>query len=198
LRLREPVSLWDETRDVVVVDGARSTVREDWHFSESGRGGERRIVEIRGDLAPGTRLSEGTNPFALYELPAPYPFEPSPRWIHSYRSVTVLEVLDDGAVIEETAVDGVTWSELPLALTPAAPPAAGNQQAAIDAWADSVIDASPELPAGPATDILCRRPPRTLRQTQDALTGSLPAADHDLVDAITRAVRSLDRSYLAV
>lgn len=199
LRLREPVSLWDETRDVVVVDGGRSTVREDWHFLESGRGGERRIVEIRGDLAPGTRLSEGTNPFALYELPAPYPFEPSPRWIHSYRSVTVLEVLDDGAVIEETAVDGVTWSELPLALTPAAPPAAGNQQAAIDAWADSVIDASPELPAGPATDILCRRPPRTLRQAQDdALTASLPAAGHDLVDAITRAVRSLDRSYLAV
>ncbi|WP_235008092.1 TM0106 family RecB-like putative nuclease [Microbacterium timonense] len=191
LRLREPVSLWDDTRDVVVVDATRSRVREDWHFPESGRGGERRIVELRGDVAPGTRLSEGTNPFALYELPAPYPFEASPRWIHSYRSVTVVEVLDDGAVIEETAVDGVTWSGLPLALTPAAPPAAGNQQAAIDAWADAVIAAAPELPADPATDILCRRPPRTL-------AGSLPAGEGDLVDAITRAVRDLDRSYLAV
>lgn len=191
LRLREPVSLWDETRDVVTIDPARSRVREDWHFAESGRGGERRIVELRGDLAPGTRLSEGTNPFALYELPAPYPFEPSPRWIHSYRSVTVLEVLDDGAVVEETAVDGVTWTDLPLALTPQAPPAAGNQQAAIDAWADAVIAAAPELPPGPATDILCRRPPRTL-------SGLLPAAGGDIVDAITRAVRDLDRSYLAV
>ncbi|WP_203580159.1 TM0106 family RecB-like putative nuclease [Microbacterium hibisci] len=191
LRLREPVSLWDETRDVVTIDPARSRVREDWHFSESGKGGERRTIELRGDLAPGTRLSEGISPFALYELPAPYPFEASPRWIHSYRSVTVVEVLDDGAVIEETAVDGVTWSALPLALTPAAPPPAGNQQAAIDAWADGVIDAAPALPADPATDILCRRPPRTL-------TGGLPAAGDDVVDAIARAVRDLDRSYLAV
>jgi len=191
LRLREPVSLWDETRDVVAIDPARSTVREDWHFSESGRGGERRVVELRGDLAPGTRISEGTNPFALYDLPAPFPFEASPRWIHAYRSVTVVEVLDDGAVIEETAADGVTWSGLPLALTPQAPPAAGNQQKAIDAWADAVIAAAPDLPADPATDILCRRPPRTL-------SGSLPVAGDDTVDAIARAVRDLDRSYLAV
>ncbi|MFK4835732.1 AAA domain-containing protein [Microbacterium sp. ZW T2_14] len=204
LRLREPVSLWDETRDVVAIDPARSSVREDWHFLESGRGGERRVVELRGDLAPGTRISEGSSPFALYELPAPYPFEASPRWIHSYRSVTVLEVLDDGAVIEETAVDGVTWSELPLALTPQAPPAAGNQQAAIDAWADAVIDAAPELPADPATDILCRRPPRMLHPALlpaggPAAEGStLPVAGDDAVDAIARAVRALDRSYLAV
>ncbi|WP_194396467.1 AAA domain-containing protein [Microbacterium atlanticum] len=198
LRLREPVSLWDETRDVVAIDPARSRVREDWHFSESGRGGERRIVELRGDVAPGTRLSEGTHPFALYELPAPYPFEPSPRWIHSARSVTVIEVLDDGAVIEETAVDGVTWTQLPLALTPQAPPAAGNQQAAIDAWADAVIAAAPDLPADPATDILCRRPPRLRPARDGAVAGALPSADTDTVDAIARAVRDLDRSYLAV
>lgn len=161
LRLREPVSLWEETRDVVVIDSARSRVVDDWHFAESGRGGERRTIELRGEFAPGTRLSEGTSPFALYDLPAPYPFEGSPRWIHSYRSVTVLEVHDDGALIEETAVDGVTWSRLPIALTPMAPPSAGNQQSAIDAWADAVIDAAPALPADPATDILRRRPPRT-------------------------------------
>jgi uncharacterized protein len=191
LRLREPLSLWEETRDVAVIDHARSRVVEDWHFAESGRGGERRTIELRGELAPGTRLSEGSNPFALYELPAPYPFEASPRWIHSYRSVTVLEVLDDGAIVEETAVDGVTWSALPIALTPAAPPSAGNQQSAIDTWADGVIAAAPRLPADPATDILCRRPPRTL-------TGALPPSVGDDVDAIVRAVVELDRSYLAV
>ncbi|WP_127819243.1 AAA domain-containing protein, partial [Microbacterium sp. CPCC 204701] len=205
LRLREPVSLWEETRDVAVIDPARSRVREDWHFADSGRGGERRVIELRGELAPGTRLSEGTTPFALYELPAPYPFEASPRWIHSYRSVTVLEVLDDGAIVEETAVDGVTWADLPLALTPPAPPRAGNQQAAIDAWADAVIDAAPQLPADPATDILCRRAPRMLRpivepvETQQARDASLPqGAGGDLVAAIARAVPDLDRSYLAV
>ncbi|HAN25728.1 MAG TPA: DNA helicase, partial [Microbacterium ginsengisoli] len=31
LRLREPVSLWEQTRDVVVVDAARSRVVTDWH-----------------------------------------------------------------------------------------------------------------------------------------------------------------------
>ena len=149
LRLREPVSVWEETRDVAVVDAARCRVAVDWHFLESGRGGERRILELRGELAPGTRLTEGSGPFALYELPAPYPFEASPRWIHSYRSVKVVEVLDDGALVEETAVDGVTWSELPIALTPEPPPRALKQQDAIDAWADAVIAAAPDAAGGP-------------------------------------------------
>ncbi|MDN3497191.1 TM0106 family RecB-like putative nuclease [Planococcus sp. APC 4015] len=204
LRLREPLSLWDETRDVVVVDPAVSRVIDDWHFLESGRGGERRTVEIRGELAPGTRLSVGTSPFALYELPAPYPFDAQPRWIHSARGVKVVEVLDDGVVIEETAVDGVTWSELPIALTPASPPPAGNQQAAIEAWADAVIAAAPDLPEDPATDLLARRAPRTLRQAQgpdgeaQGPDGGLPTSTGDDVDAIVRAVLALDRSYLAV
>jgi predicted RecB family nuclease len=193
LRLREPVSVWEETRDVAVIDPVLSRVVEDWHFLESGRGGERRILELRGELAPGTRLSEDSTPFALYDLPAPYPFEAHPRWIHSYRSVRVVGVLDDGALIEETAVDGVTWSELPIALTPAAPPRAMNQQVAIDAWADSVIATAPGLPEDPATDILRRLPPRTLRRE-----GGLPPSTGDDVEAIIEAVTVLDRSYLAV
>ncbi|MFK9832820.1 hypothetical protein ACJEN1_24760, partial [Escherichia coli] len=70
---------------------------------------DRRIIELHGDVAPGTRLSEGSDPFALYPMPAPYPIaQPSPRWIHAGRTVQVLEVLDDGAVIAEFAVDGET------------------------------------------------------------------------------------------
>lgn len=191
LRVREPVSVWDETRDVIVIDPSRCRLIEDWHHLDSGRGALRRTVVLRGDLAPGTRVSEGSEPFALYELPAPYPYDPSPRWIHSFRSVRVIEELDDGVVVEETAVDGMTWSAYPVALTPAAPPSAGRQQAAIDAWADHVIAAAPELPADPATDILMRRPPRTR-------TGALPPSSGDDVDAIVRALRDLDRSYLAV
>lgn len=191
LRLREPLSLWEDTRDVAVIDQSRCRVVEDWHFPEDARGGERRVLELRGELAPGTRLAEGSGPYAIYELPAPFPLPTSPRWIHGARSVKVLEVLDDGAVVEETAVDGVTWSTLPIALTPPRPPRAFNQQVAIDAWADAVIAASPELPADPATDILTRRPPRTL-------SGGLPESTGDDVDAIVRAVADLDHSYLAV
>lgn len=190
LRLREPVSLWEETRDVVVLDAARSRVLEDWH-REEGHRTDSRVLELRGEPAPGTRLSEGASPFALYELPAPFPFEGSPRWIHADHRVTVREVLEDGAIVEEHAVEGFTWSELPIALTPASPPRALNQQVAIDAWADSVIAAAPDLPADPATDILCRRPPRTV-------SGALAASRGDDVEAIVQAVADLDRSYLAV
>lgn len=189
LRLREPLSLWEETRDVMTVDATRSRVVEDWHHPDGKS--ERRRVELRGELAPGTRLSEGSSPFAVYELPAPFPFDAKPRWIHGTRTVAVVEVLDDGAVVEELAVDGNTWDELPIALTPQAPPSAGRQQAAIDDWADGVLAATPELPADPASDILLRRPPRTR-------AGALPVSTGDDVDAIVRAVLDLDRSYLAV
>ena len=174
LRLREPVSVWEETRDVVVVDAARSRVVTDWHIAESGRGSERRLVELRGELAPGTRLSVDADPFAIYDLPAPFPLDTRPRWIHGARRVTVREVLDDGAIVEEIAADGVTWDEFPLALTPAAPPRAGNQQKAIDAWADAVLAAAPTIPQGPAADILRRVPPRT---RSGALTPVAAVAD---------------------
>jgi uncharacterized protein len=192
LRLREPASLWEDTRDVVVLDAERCHVVEDWHAGEGRARSLRRRLELRGDPAPGTRLSLGGQPFVLYPVPAPFPYVPSPRWIHAARTVRVVEVLEDGAIVEELAADGETWAELPFALTPAAPPSAGNQQTAIDAWADRLIDAAPIFPDDPATDILRRIPPRT--------TGHRIAdgADGDDVSAITRSILALQRSYLAV
>ena len=190
LRLREPLSIWDDTRDVVVLDRDRCRVLTDWHRPEGTRV-DRRIVELRGELAPGTRLSEGGEPFAVYEAPAPFPTETHPRWIHAPRTVKVREVLDDGVVVEEFAVRGFTWQELPLALTPAAPPQAGSQQAAIDEWADGLIHAAPGFPPGPATDLLRRRPPRLH-------SGGLARGSGDDVADIVRSILDLDRSYLAV
>ena len=189
LRLREPVSIWESTRDVVVVDADRSRVVTDWHRPEGART-DRRLVELHGDVAPGTRLSADSSPFALYEVPAPFPTEPRPRFIHTDRRVRVVEVLDDGAVIEETAVSGFTWTPLPLALTPVAPPLAGSQQAAIDAWADGVL-AVGGPPADPASDLLARRAPRTH-------AGALTRGTGDDVSDIVRSILDLDRSYLAV
>lgn len=190
LRLREPVSLWEETRDVVTLDSSRCRVVADWH-AEEGKRALRRRLELRGELAPGTRISEGSDPFALYELPVSFPFADKARWIHADHRVTVIETLDDGAIVEETAIDGETWPELPIALTPAAPPRAMNQQTAIDAWADALVAAAPELPCDPATDILLRRPPRTR-------SGALPPQTGDDIEDITAALLDLDRSYLAV
>jgi len=194
LRLREPVSIWEDTRDVVVFDHDRCRVLADWHIPEGGRV-QRRVVELRGDLAPGTKLSAGSSAFLVYDLPAPFPIDTSPRWIHAARSVRIVDVLDDGVVVEENSIQGFTWQELPLALTPPAPPQAGSQQGAIDQWADALIAAAPvrgaEFPQDPATDLLLRRPPRTR-------SGSISRTGGDDVDDIAQTVHDLEGSYLAV
>ncbi|EZP28150.1 TM0106 family RecB-like putative nuclease [Microbacterium oleivorans] len=188
LRLREPVSVWEDTRDVVVVDRDRCRVLTDWHRPE-GLTAVRRVLEIRGEFAPGTRMTVGQNPYAVYELPAPFPIETSPRWIHAARSISVVDVLDDGVVIEENAYQGFTWQELPVALTPPSPPRAGSQQAAIDEWADAVLSAAPAMATDPATDLLLRRPPR--RETP------LPRTGDDVAD-ISAALAGVTDGYLAV
>lgn len=205
LRLREPVSIWEDTRDVVVLDHDRCRVLTDWHLPEGARA-TRRVVELRGDLAPGTKLTAGSAAYALYDLPAPFPLEPSPRFIHGARTVTIVDVLDDGVVVEENAIQGFTWAELPIALTPPSPPHAGSQQGAIDEWADAVITAAPSFPADAATDLLLRRAPRTgtgalHRGSGDGGSDDRRSGDGgsgDRVADIVRTVADLDRSYLAV
>ena len=106
----------------------------------------------------------------------------------------VLEVFDDGVLIEETAVAGVSWKELPFALAPGTPPAAGRQQGAILEWAQQVDRAFPRWPANPSIDVLRRIPPRTRSGA-----GLVPLGpDHDYVAAVTASLRDLDDSYLAV
>ncbi|MFB8189539.1 TM0106 family RecB-like putative nuclease [Microbacterium sp. NPDC055988] len=190
-RLREPVTMWDGTRDVVRVDRPSSTVRRDWSIGE-GRRVMSRDVEIRGEVSPGTTLGAGSQPFALYGVPAPFDTEVPSRAVHVPHTVSVAEVLDDGYLITESAVQGQTWDELPLALTPAAPPRVVSLQGAIDEWADALHAAAPGFPHDAATDILRRIPPRTVSGKP------LLAAGDDTVDAIVSGVLDLDHSYLAV
>ena len=190
-RLREPVTMWDGTRDVVRIDRASSRVQRDWSIGE-GRRVMSRDIEIRGEVSPGTTLGAGAQPFALYPVPAPFDTEAPSRAVHVPHTVTITEVLDDGYLITETAIQGQTWDELPLALTPAAPPRVVSLQGAIDEWADSVHAAAPGFPRDAATDMLRRIPPRTLSGRP------LPEQGDDVIDAIVRGVLDLDRSYLAV
>ncbi|WEK62174.1 MAG: TM0106 family RecB-like putative nuclease [Candidatus Microbacterium colombiense] len=190
-RLREPVTMWDGTRDVVKIDRASSAVSREWSVAE-GRRVMSRDIEIRGEVSPGTTLGAGAQPFALYPVPAPFDLEVPSRAVHVPHTITVTEVLDDGYLITETAVQGQTWDELPLALTPAAPPRVVSLQGAIDEWADEVHAAAPGFPGDAATDILRRVPPRTVSGA------GLPAAGDDTIAAIVRGVIDLDRSYLAV
>ena len=190
-RLREPVSMWEQTRDVVRVDPAQSRVLREWSIPE-GRRVLSRQVELRGEISPGTTLGDRSTPFALYPVPAPFDLEAPSRAIHVPRTVTVVEMTDGGYVVEETSIGGNTWDEFPLALTPAAPPRVGTLQGAIDEWADAVHAASPSYPQDAATDILRRLPPRTRSGAP------LPDAGEDTIDAIVRGILDLDDSYLAV
>ncbi|PQZ53704.1 MULTISPECIES: bifunctional RecB family nuclease/DEAD/DEAH box helicase [unclassified Microbacterium] len=190
-RLREPVTMWDGTRDVVRIDRPSSTVRRDWSIGE-GRRVISRDIEIRGEVSPGTTFGPGAQPFALYEVPAPFDTEVPSRAVHVPHTVTVTQMLDDGYLVTESAVQGQTWDELPLALTPAAPPRVVSLQGAIDEWADTVHATAPDFPADAATDILRRFPPRTVSGS------TLPDAGDDTIDAIVRGILDLDRSYLAV
>ena len=190
-RLREPVSVWEQTRDVLRVDVGRCRTLEDWGIAEGTRT-LTRLVELRGEVAPGSTLGVGARPFALYETPAPFAVDSLSRVIHVPHEIEIVEVLDDGYVVRERAVQGETWHDMPLALTPASPPNVASQQKAIEEWAQSVHAAAPGFPSDAATDILRRAVPRTRSGA------ALPQNPLDTVDAIVRGVLGLDRSYIAV
>lgn len=190
-RLREPVSLWESTRDVLRVDEGASRVEGDWAVDE-GRRAQTRTVRLRGEVAPGSTIGVGARPFALYGVPTPFDLEAPSRVIHVPHEVEVIEVLDDGYIVRERAIQGQTWADLPLALAPAAPPSVGSQQGAIEEWAQRVHEAAPAFPHDAATDILLRAVPRTVSGA------ALPEAGDDTIDAIVRGILDLDHSYLAV
>ncbi|PWB97321.1 TM0106 family RecB-like putative nuclease [Salinibacterium hongtaonis] len=203
-RLVQPIDEWADTRDVLVVDSAR--VERDW-FREGRQRSDRRHVRLTGTWGPGSKPSAGgaSQPFVLYDQPAPVvdpSADPGARWA---RSVSVLESDDDSILIEETLRAGVEpYSALPVALTPASPPPAGQQKPAIESWAQAIVDAQPDWPQDAAVDILRRREPRTLSGKglvahRDALVQSGALIENGaLVHAVEASLLDLDSSYLAV
>src|SRR5690606_23056343 len=102
--------------------------------------------------------------FLLYAPPGPLgPDTRSAPGARVARQVTVLAAHDDGSflVCELLPKDASRYADLPVALTPAAPPNAGRQPGAIGEWARAIVDAQPGWPSDPVTDILRRVPPRT-------------------------------------
>lgn len=199
-RLREPVTLWESTRDVLRIDPDRSTVVQDWGQEEGARA-VTRVIDLHGELAPGSTLGVGGSPFALYGSPPPFFGEFPSRVIHVPHEVEIIEVRDDGYRIRERSIGGQTWHELPLALTPAAPPRVNSLQSAIEEWAGALLDAAPGFPRDAATDVLRRAVPRTVSGAPIPVTDDDATAAPDAsqsADAIVRGVLDLDRSYLAV
>ncbi|GAA1789919.1 TM0106 family RecB-like putative nuclease [Agromyces lapidis] len=191
LRCDQPLESWEEHRDVLVVDPARSGAIGRW-YEEPRWQSARRELQLDGRVAPGSRFSVGGDVFLLYDWPAPFPSQSTRPGQRAWSNATVVEVTDEGVRVEERGQPGITWPELPVAIAPGAPPRADALRDAIAEWAAPIPARVPDLPPGPAIDVLRRRPPR-------AAGGLVPlGADHDYVPAVVESVRRLDRSYLAV
>lgn len=192
-RLIQDVETWADTRDVLVVDDDGARVERPW-FREGKQRTDRRWVRLTGRWGPGSSVKPGeqAGPYVLYEHPGPFEATIGDPGSRPSRTVRVLEVDDRGALVEETLQAGAEpFDTLPIALTPAAPPPAGQQKPAIEEWAQAIVDAAPEWPKDPVIDILRRTPPRTL-------SGALAPVAGDRIGAVIASILDLDSSYLAV
>ncbi|HEX9834724.1 MAG TPA: DEAD/DEAH box helicase, partial [Mycobacterium sp.] len=135
------------------------------------------------------------NMFALYDPPAPVGLADDPDR-RGFGTVTVVECDNPEAptevvIVERQPKDGDVFDQVPFALTPGAPIPTKPLQDSIADTAALIEARLPNLPADAVTDILLRRPPRTLGGKPLPHTGSD-------TDDITSALRDLDSSYLAV
>jgi uncharacterized protein len=181
-------------------------------------------MRLRGAWSAGSRpsVSGRSGPYAVYESPAP--FAPSSRdpGARSARAITLIELHDDGVTLRETLPKGVEpYNDLPVALTPASPPPAGQQKPAIEEWGASIVAAAGSAdvaaaasagavagadtgwPRDAVVDLLRRTPP-VMRSGGSPAHPTLarPALDAhgepDRIAAVVASLRELDHSYLAV
>lgn len=191
LRCDQPIESWEDHRDVLVVDPARSRPLGDWYEEPRWQSARRELL-LDGRVAPGSRFGVGAEVFLLYDWPTPFPAQSARPGQRGWSHAVVVDVTDAGVRVEERGQPGITWRDLPLAIAPGAPPRADALRDAIAEWAAPIPLRAPTLPLNPAMDILRRRPPRT--------AGSLApvGAGHDYLAAVVDSVRRLEHSYLAV
>ncbi|WP_246454479.1 DEAD/DEAH box helicase [Leucobacter denitrificans] len=204
-RLTDPIEDWADTRDVVVIEPDVSYVEEDWHKPYRARS-EKRTVRLVGTIAPGSSLKPGTQVFAMYDLPAPFPHRSEPG-ARASRQVRIVDRHDDGVTIEESLGQALErFDTLPIALTPGPPPNAGQQKPAIEHWGRQLAAATASATRfkDPVYELLTRSKPVLSGgeslvdpQSGQALrTGG--DEDHRVIGAVTSTLLDLEHSSLAV
>jgi predicted RecB family nuclease len=188
-RVNNPVDEWADNTDVFIAEKAE--VIADWHQPPRARKPQRH-VKLIGELANG---GLGREMFALYDPPAPAGLTDDPDR-RAFGTVTVVECDNpeaptEAVVVEKQPKDGGVFDQLPFALTPGGPINTKPLRDSIADTAAMVAAGLPNLPADAVTDILLRRPPRTVSG------GPLPRSGV-VADDITAALLDLDSSYLAV
>ena len=188
-RLNNPVDEWADSTGVFVAEQAE--VVTDWHTPPRARKPQRQ-VRLTGTIDAGELSSDV---YALYTAPAPAGLSDDPDR-RGFGSATVVgcdnpEAPTEVLITERQPTGGDTFAQAPFALTPGPPVNTRPLQASIDSTATAVAAGLPNLPADATTDILLRRPPRTVSGR------ALPRGGDTAAD-ITTALLDLDRSYLAV
>ncbi|MCG5430750.1 TM0106 family RecB-like putative nuclease [Mycobacterium sp. MYCO198283] len=188
-RVNNPVDEWADDTDVFLAE--RAEVVENWHRPPKAKKPQRH-VRLTGTIAAG-ELSNTM--YALYDPPAPAGLADDPDR-RAFGAATVIgcdnpEVPTAVLICERQPKDGDVFDQLPFALTPGPPVNTEPLRASIDTTAALVAAGLPNLPADAVTDILLRRPPRTVSG------GPLPRGG-DLTADLTAALRDLDSSYVAV
>ena len=205
-RLTDPIEEWAETRDVLVVEPEQSELVEQWHRPPRARA-DRRLVRLRGAIAPGSSLRPGSRVFALYERPLPFPSRGGAPGARAAREVEIVEQHGDGVTIEERlAADADPYSALPVALTPGTPPPAGRQKGAIEEWGRELGAA---VAAGrrfrdPVLELLLRSRPSPegfgllVRPESDAALAEGGSEEARTIGAVIASLRGIDHAALAV
>ncbi|MGK0715616.1 TM0106 family RecB-like putative nuclease [Leucobacter sp. W1153] len=206
-RLVEPIEDWADTRDVLVVDAARSEVVDDWHIPPRGRV-QRRTVRLRGELAPGSTPKAGSDAFLLYEYPPPFSESGAAPGARGTRQVAFVDVDDDGVTVSESLPAGApSYDVLPSVIAPGPPPRPGSQPGAIEEWGAVLSKSLDEgyFLADPVVDIIRRVPPRLLGgqplvdpRSPEALAAAGGFEEARTIGAVVATLRQLDRSALAV
>lgn len=216
-RLAVPPQDWDSDDDVVVASSVE--VQQDWHKQGRQRSHRRHLV-MDGEPLRGVPVSVGTTLSTVYAAPTPAGIDVAPGHRHGVRTgATVIDAEDSLSdsgrlrqrlVLEELEpADGGLHPDLPVALVPGDSVSTATIDDALSELARQAL--AEELPRSAGIDLLLRVPPRLHDPIGAARSDALPGdgAPHQglpgvgqgarrHIDAITTALRSLDRSYLAV
>lgn len=190
-RLLAPLEEWIDQRGVFDVRSV--SMERDW-YKEGKQRYLRRQLRITGLAGPGSlfKVSDRPNAYLVYEVRSDVPRgeyeDPGARVA---RDATITEVGDGWMLVTEVlSKDEDAYDAAPIAVTPGPPLNTKSQREAIEEWCDTALQALPEWPQDPASDILRRVPPLT--------TAGLPPADALDAPTLASALRAIDRSYLAV
>jgi uncharacterized protein len=188
-RINNPVDEWADNSDVFIAE--KHEIVADWHQPPRARKPQRHL-RLFGEIATGEL---GRSMYALYQPPAPPGIADDP----DRRGFATVEVIDcdnpeaptEVVIVERQPKEGDVFAQVPFALAPGSPISTRPLQESIEATAALVGAGLPNLPADAITDILLRRPPRTVSG------GTLPRTGA-VADDIANALLDLDSSYLAV